>query len=186
MPKRDKPQPDAVDLMLAEWRREAPEIDASPLAVFGRLHRAFDGYTVQLNRVFGRYGVNISAFGILAALRRVGSPYRRTAGELADANLLTTGGITQRVDKLEAAGLVYRERDATDRRIVYIGLTDEGLALTDKVAEVHFANENRMLAGLTKTERTQLAQLLSRLEHSIRLAEMADRAETDGNRSGRR
>jgi DNA-binding MarR family transcriptional regulator len=179
MAKRTRPRLDAVDLMLAEWRREAPGIDAAPLAVFGRLHRAFDGYQTQLNRVFGRYDINISAFGILAALRRVGEPYRRTAGDLADANLLTTGGITQRVDKLEAAGLVYRDRDPDDRRIVYIGLTGQGLALTDKVAGVHFANEDRMLAGLTKTERAQLAQLLSRLEHSIALAEMADRAEAE-------
>ncbi|WP_246272233.1 MarR family winged helix-turn-helix transcriptional regulator [Amycolatopsis acididurans] len=157
--------------MLAQWRAETPDVDTSPLAVFGRLHRAFDRYQRQLVRVFGRHGVTVADFGILAALRRGGEPYRRTAGDLADTNLLTTGGITQRVDKLVQAGLVRRERDEEDRRVVFIGLTDEGLAATDKIVNEHFANENRMLAGLTAAERAQLAKLLSRLERSLEAAE---------------
>ncbi|NIH83707.1 MarR family winged helix-turn-helix transcriptional regulator [Amycolatopsis granulosa] len=171
MARRQVSHPDAVDLMLEQWRREIPGVDASPLAVFGRLHRAFDRYQHQLTRVLGRFDVSISAFGILTALRRAGEPYRRTAGDLADTTLLTTGGITQRVDRLEAAGLVRRERDLEDRRVVYIGLTPEGLALTDKVVEAHFANERRMLAKLTQNERAQLAKLLSKLEHSLEVSE---------------
>lgn len=77
--------------------------------------------------------------------------------------------------KLEAAGLVRRERDADDRRVVYIGLTEKGLTVTDRVVEAHFANERGMLAGLTQTERAQLAKLLSRLEHSLDLSEIQDR-----------
>ncbi|WP_020658234.1 MarR family winged helix-turn-helix transcriptional regulator [Amycolatopsis benzoatilytica] len=166
--------PDEVDEMLAQWRAEVPEVDTSPLAVFGRLHRSFDRYQRQLSRVFARHGITVADFGILAALRRGGAPYRRTAGDLADTNLLTTGGITQRVDKLVQAGLVRRERDEDDRRVVFIGLTDEGLAATDKVVEEHFPNENRMLAGLSPGERAQLAKLLAKLEQSLDDAESAE------------
>src|SRR5436305_814807 len=100
--------------MLEEWRREVPDVDASGMAVFGRLHRAYHRYQDQLNQIFHSFDLTMAGFSILASLRRAGSPYRRTAGELADAALVTTGGITQRVDKLEAAGLVQRERDSND------------------------------------------------------------------------
>ncbi|RKT87127.1 DNA-binding transcriptional regulator, MarR family [Saccharopolyspora antimicrobica] len=171
MVRRSRSRPDAVDFMLAEWRREVPDVDASGMAVFGRLHRAFHRYQDQLNRLFHSYDLTMAGFGILASLRRAGSPYRRTAGELADAALVTTGGITQRVDKLEAAGLVRRERDAGDRRAVYVQLTEKGLAFADEVAAAHFANERDMLSGLSATEQERLADLLSRLEASLDHAE---------------
>ncbi|MEV0081920.1 MarR family winged helix-turn-helix transcriptional regulator [Saccharopolyspora sp. NPDC003752] len=167
MVRRNRSRPDAVDFMLAEWRREVPDVDASGMAVFGRLHRAYHRYQDQLNRIFQSFDLTMAGFSILASLRRAGSPYRRTAGELADAALVTTGGITQRVDKLEAAGLVRRERDADDRRTVHVQLTEEGLAFTDRVSEAHFANEREMLSGLSATEQERLADLLSRLEGSL-------------------
>ncbi|MEV0702295.1 MarR family transcriptional regulator [Saccharopolyspora sp. NPDC050389] len=167
MVRRNRSRPDAVDFMLEEWRREVPDVDASGMAVFGRLHRAYHRYQDQLNRIFHSFDLTMAGFSILASLRRAGSPYRRTAGELADAALVTTGGITQRVDKLEAAGLVRRERDAGDRRTVHVQLTEEGLAFTDKVTEAHFANEREMLSGLSATEQERLADLLSRLEGSL-------------------
>lgn len=167
MARRNRSRPDAVDFMLEEWRREVPDVDASGMAVFGRLHRAYHRYQDQLNRIFHSFDLTMAGFSILASLRRAGSPYRRTAGELADAALVTTGGITQRVDKLEAAGLVRRDRDSSDRRTVYVQLTEEGLAFTDKVTAAHFANERDMLSGLTATEQERLADLLSRLEGSL-------------------
>ncbi|GAA4834198.1 MarR family winged helix-turn-helix transcriptional regulator [Saccharopolyspora rosea] len=167
MARRSRSRPDAVDFMIAEWERECPDLDASGMAVFGRLHRAFSRYHDQLVRVFGSFDLTMAGFTILASLRRAGPPFRRTAGELADAALVTTGGITQRVDKLAEAGLVRRERDAEDRRVVHVQLTEEGLAFVDRVSQAHFANENRMLRGLTATERERLADLLSRLEASL-------------------
>ncbi|GAA0503459.1 MarR family transcriptional regulator [Saccharopolyspora subtropica] len=167
MARRNRFRPDAVDFMLEEWQREVPDVDASAMAVFGRLHRAFRGYHDQLNRILHSFDLTMAGFSILASLRRAGSPYRRTAGELADAALVTTGGITQRVDKLEAAGLVRRDRDPNDRRTVHVQLTAKGIAFTDEVSAVHFANERRMLSGLTATEQERLADLLSRLEVSL-------------------
>lgn len=180
MARRDTTQRDAVDLMLEQWRRERPDVDASGLAVFGRLHRSFNRYQVHLTRLFESYDLSMSAFSVLAALRRLGAPYRCTAGELADTNLVSTGGITQRVDKLEKEGFVRRDRDPDDRRVVYVQLTDKGLEVIDEVAAAHFANEAQMLGGLSQTERTQLARLLSRLEHSLDLAEMQSRAAARG------
>lgn len=169
---------DAVAAMLEQWQREFPEVDATALGVFGRLHRSFNRYQAQLNAFFETYDLTVPAFGVLAALRRAGAPYRRTVSELADANLLTSGGITQRVDKLEAAGLALRVRDPDDRRIVHIQLTDQGLALAEEIIGAHFAHEADMLADLTDPERTELAGLLARLESSLDRAAARGRGES--------
>ena len=160
-------QQDPVDIIVSQWEHEIPDLDVSALAVFGRLHRGYVRYAAALGEVFGRYGINMASFDVLAALRRSGPPYRRTAGDLAGIGLITTGGLTLRLDRLEQAGLITRERDTADRRVVYAQLTEAGLELTGQVAREHFANELRMLAGLSKSERTQLADLLAKLERSL-------------------
>ncbi|MCO5972228.1 MarR family winged helix-turn-helix transcriptional regulator [Actinoallomurus soli] len=171
MTSRPSGRPDAVDLILEQWERELPSIDATPMEVLGRLHRSFIRYQGLLADLFDRYGINMAAFDVLAALRRSGAPYRKTAGELAEIALVTTGGITLRLDRLEKSGLVIRERDPDDRRVVYARLTDRGLEAINTVAAAHFANEKRMLAGLTDAEQRQLGRLLRKLERSLELAE---------------
>lgn len=166
-------RPDTVDMIIEQWHRERPDVDVSPLAVFGRLHRGYQRYTMLLNEVFERHDITMAAFDVLATLRRSGPPYRRTAGELAGISLVSTGGVTLRLDRLEKAGLIIRERDPEDRRVVYARLTDLGMTVTDRVVEEHFANERRMLAGLTETERRQLARLLGKLERSLEVVETA-------------
>jgi DNA-binding MarR family transcriptional regulator len=183
MARRDPVRPDAVDAILEQWRRELPEVDATPMAVFGRIHRVFLRYHAYVTDVFADYGINAAAFDILAALRRHGAPYRQTAGALADTSLITSGGISLRVDRLEKAGLVTRERDEVDKRVVYVQLTDPGLELIEKVAAAHFANEHDLLVGLVPSERRQLAQLLSRLERSLDVYETMSR--TDGEAANR-
>ncbi|MET7996718.1 MarR family transcriptional regulator [Amycolatopsis sp. NPDC005232] len=181
MARRDVARPDAVDGILAQWRRELPEVNAAPMAVFGRIHRVFLRYQVHVTDTFNSYGINAAAFDILAALRRNGAPYRQTAGALAETSLITTGGISLRVDRLEKAGLVIRERDDEDKRVVYVQLTDKGLGLIEEVAAEHFANEESLLVGLTATERRQLAQLLSLLERSLDVYETTSRTEEAGS-----
>ncbi|MFB4319500.1 MarR family winged helix-turn-helix transcriptional regulator [Actinomadura sp. 21ATH] len=166
---------DTVDLIIEQWQRERPDVDVSGLAVFGRMHRGFLRYSMLLGEVFDRHGINMAAFDVLATLLRSGPPYRKTAGELAGISLVSTGGVTLRLDRLEKAGLVVRERDPDDRRVVYARLTERGLELTNAVVSDHFANERRMLAGLSETEQRQLARLLSRLERSLETAETAGR-----------
>lgn len=171
MTSRRTPKRDPVDVIISQWEREMPDMDVSALAVFGRLHRSYARYADLLGEIFDKHGINMASFDVLAALRRSGPLYRRTAGELAGIGLITTGGLTLRLDRLEQAGLVIRERDTDDRRVVYAQLTEAGLELTNRVAREHFANELHMLSGLSKSERAQLADLLAKLERSLLNAE---------------
>ena len=159
---------DSVGEIVARWRQVRPELDVSAMTVFGPLHRAFLLYRLQITEVFERHGINEAGFDVLACLRRAAPDFRATAGELAAQTLVTTGGLTLRVNRLQEAGLVTRERDAVDNRVVYVALTESGKDLIDKVADDHFANEARMLAGLPERERRELADLLVRLEGALR------------------
>lgn len=162
-----RPDPDPVDGIVAQWAEQRPGLDVSALHVFGRLHRAYLRHHAVLAELFGRFGTHVAAFDVLAALRRSGPPYRMTAGELADTALISSGGITMRVDRLVKAGLVVRERDTHDRRVVYVRLTAAGFALVDRVAEAHFAHEQVMLHGLSASDRGELARLLGALVESM-------------------
>ncbi|MCK0091340.1 MarR family transcriptional regulator [Rhodococcus sp. F64268] len=161
------PDHDAVDDIVSQWAREWPGLDVTPLEVLGRLHRTYLRYQGTIARIFDEYGINMASFDVLAALRRAGEPYRMTSGQLAESSLVTTGGVTLRIDRLEKAGLVRRERDADDRRIVHAELTEAGKKLIDEVAVAHFENETRMLAELSKDDQSELVQLLRKLEYSL-------------------
>ncbi|MYW65223.1 MarR family transcriptional regulator [Streptomyces sp. SID8379] len=158
---------DAVASIIEDWARERPELDTAPLEVLARLHRTFLRYNSKLTAAIDRHGLAVAGFDVLTALRRAGAPYRLTAGQLADSGLVSSAGVTLRIDRLEKDGLIVRERDAEDRRVVYSRLTDAGLAKVDEVFSEHLDNERRMLAGLSPAECRQLARLLSKLERSI-------------------
>src|SRR5690349_20177137 len=104
----DDPPPDRVADIQNAWRRERPDLDPSPQGVIGRLHRVALLLTERLVAVDEEYGLSEGEFDVLATLRRAGDPYERPAGELADHTLVTTGGLTKRVDRLERRGLVER------------------------------------------------------------------------------
>ncbi len=108
---------DQVDLVLAEWRKEQPWLDTSPIAVVARIGRACALLDRGLNENFGRFGLNRTAWDVLAALRRVGAPYRRSPTELYRSLMRTSGGMTHLVDRLEQEGLVERIADPDDRRV---------------------------------------------------------------------
>ncbi|MEU3298484.1 MULTISPECIES: MarR family winged helix-turn-helix transcriptional regulator [unclassified Streptomyces] len=160
-------RPDAVAMAIEAWGRERPELDTSPLEVLGRLHRSFLRYSTRLTTSIERHGLSVAGFDVLTALRRSGEPYRLTAGQLADSGLVSSAGVTLRIDRLEKDGLIVRERDADDRRVVYSRLTPEGLAKVDTVFAEHLDNERRMLGELSPSECRQLARLLRKLETSI-------------------
>lgn len=165
---------DAVRSIVNDWQRERPELDTSPLLVLARLHRAYLRYSVRVSRPMEQHGLSMAGFDVLTALRRAGAPYRLTAGELAAAGLISSAGVTLRIDRLEKDGLLVRVRDADDRRVVRCELTDKGLRLIDEVFAEHLDNERQMLAGLTDRERGQLAGLLAKLESSLEDAVHAD------------
>lgn len=162
---------DLVDMIVDQWDREIPHLDVSSIEVLGRLHRCEVRYQGLVHEELAEFGLTTAAFDVLASLRRSGPGFRRTAGQLAEIGLISSGGLTQRIDRLERRGLVERTREPHDRRVVYIQLTKAGRELIDEVLERHFAEQNRMLGGLTRSEQRQLAALLSRLEVSLEVAE---------------
>jgi DNA-binding MarR family transcriptional regulator len=158
---------DAIDDIIAQWAMVRPELDVSALEVFGRLHRSFLFYRVGIAEGFALVGTNEPGFDVLATLRRAGQEQRLSAGELARRTLVTTGGLTLRVRRLEHEGHVRRQRDPGDNRMVHVELTDSGRELVDRAADAHFHNLSRMLERLTSDERATLAHLLARLYESV-------------------
>jgi len=144
-----------------EWRRERPDLDVSPQAVIGRLHRLAARLTAELTLVYERYGLGEGEFDVLAALRRAGTPFERAPGELAAHTMVTTGAMTKRIDRLEQAGLVTRRRAENDGRARVVALTEAGRRLIDEAFTAHMRNEHRLLAVLAPEESAALAGLLS-------------------------
>ncbi len=159
--------PDAVAEAVCQWHRERPELDASPMLIFGRIARIFSLQRSAQAKVHGPFGLSHAAFDMLANLRRSGAPHRKTATSLARSSLISTGGATFRMDGLEEAGLIQRVRDPVDRRVVYAELTAEGLAVIDRAIERHLELFEHLLADLDDEERSQLVALLAKLEASV-------------------
>jgi DNA-binding MarR family transcriptional regulator len=153
---------------VAQWRRERPDLDPAPMAVLGRLAEA--ALLVQRDRLeplFARFGINGGEFDVLASLRRSGGGYALTPTALCAATMLSSGGMTDRLDRLEKAGLIERRRHPTDRRGTLVALTRRGFALVEKAVAAHLENERAVLAGLAKAEQKQLAALLAKLIASL-------------------
>ena len=152
---------DAVDRITEQWRRERPDLDPSPMAIIGRITRLAALTQRELERVFEQHGLAGGDFDVLATLRRSGA--RLTPGELSRSTMVTTGGMTKRLDRLEASRLIRREQDPRDRRGRLIALTSEGQALVDRTVEAHLRNEERLLTALPAEKRERLAGLLREL-----------------------
>ncbi|MBB5075957.1 MarR family winged helix-turn-helix transcriptional regulator [Nonomuraea endophytica] len=158
---------DAVDMLLAQWRKERPDIDPSPMGIIGRVSRLSLLLGGELKTFFQEHGLERWEFDVLATLRRSGAPYELSAGELLKAAMVTSGAITNRIDRMEAKDLVERVRASGDRRSVRIRLTPQGLELVDGLVGKHVDNEERLLAALGPAEREQLAGLLRTLLESL-------------------
>lgn len=159
-----------MQAMVAQWRRERPDLDPEPMALFGRLSRADALAGRAIAATLGEHGLNRGEFDVLATLRRSGAPYRLHAGRLAGALLLSAAAMTNRLDRLETAGLVARHADPQDRRAVLVALTRAGLERVDAAVTAHAANEARLLDGLAPAERERLSDLLVRLLASLEAA----------------
>lgn len=146
-----------------QWGRERPDLDASPMAVLGRLAEAAYVTRDRINPLFARFGLQPGEFDVLATLRRSGKPHALTPTALYEATMISSGAMTNRLDRLERAGLIAREPHPTDRRGVVVRLTEKGLALIDEAVTAHVENEHEILSGLTREEREMLAGLLAKL-----------------------
>jgi DNA-binding MarR family transcriptional regulator len=160
-------QLDRVDSIVAQWSRERPDVDVSPMQIVGRILRAARYFDPALERVFTKYELDFGLFDVLATLRRSGPPYALAPRALNRWCMLSSGAMTKRLDRLERLGLIARKADPRDRRGVQVVLSAAGLELVDKVLVAHVENEEQLLGALSVEERTELAGLLRRLLLSL-------------------
>ncbi|WP_374191788.1 MarR family winged helix-turn-helix transcriptional regulator [Cellulomonas sp. zg-ZUI22] len=151
-PVRGDNAPDRLDLIAQAWHRERPDLDLQPQQVIGRLHRVARHLTEELVTVYERHGLTEGEFDVLATLRRAGAPYERSPGDLALHTLVTSGGMTKRIDRLEQAGLVTRRVSDSDARARVVALTARGREVIDAAFADHMANERRLVDVLTPAE----------------------------------
>ncbi|BCH07414.1 MarR family transcriptional regulator [Mesorhizobium sp. 131-3-5] len=161
-------QMDRAAKAIEQWKRERPDLDVSPMGVLGRLNEASSLIARdRLAPLFARFGLQAGEFDVLATLRRSGSPYALTPTDLYEATMVTSGAMTNRLDRLEKAGLILRGPHPNDRRGIVVQLTEKGLALIDEALTAHVANEHEIVAGLTPAERETLSHLLEKLIGSV-------------------
>ena len=157
------PATDQVDDIVAAWRRERPDLDVSPLEVLSRVSRLARHLDLARRHAFDQWGLVAWEFDVLSALRRSGEPYQLSAGELVRETLVTSGTMTNRIDRLLARGMVARAPSESDRRTVLITLTSQGREAVDSALADLVTDEHELLAGLSVRERDELAGLLRRL-----------------------
>ena len=155
--------PDHIDAIVAQWRRERPDLDVRPLGVLGRLFRVAQLADAELSIGLSDYELQPGWFDLLAALRRAGRPYELNPTELMRTTMLSSGGMTKRLDRMAEAGLVERRPDPKDRRGTLVGLTAKGRSVVDDAIAMHLANEARLLRALPPTDRRTLDRLLRAL-----------------------
>lgn len=160
---QDPSTPDEVDRIVAAWRRERPDLDVAPLGVLSRVTRLARHLDRARRAAFAQHDLESWDFDVLSALRRAGAPYQLSPGQLVTQTLVTSGTMTNRIDRLASRGLVVRHRDPADRRGVLVRLTDEGLARVDAALADLLASERELLAGLSGAEQESLSDLLRRL-----------------------
>ncbi|WP_430866748.1 MarR family winged helix-turn-helix transcriptional regulator [Demequina aurantiaca] len=147
---------DQVDTFIAQWAKERPELDVSPMAIIGRISRLALELQQRLDAVFAQFGLQSWEFDVMATLIRSGEPHELTPGELDRTMMITSGTTTHRISKLEQRGFVTRTRDQDDRRVVRVRLTESGRAVFDAAHVAHMANEQEILAPLVAADRAKL------------------------------
>jgi DNA-binding MarR family transcriptional regulator len=151
---------DEVDDLTAAWRAQRPDLDVEPMQVLSRISRLARHLDIARREAFAEHRLESWGFDVLSALRRQGPPFQLTPGALLRATLVTSGTMTNRIDRLAAAGLVRREPDPRDKRGVLVTLTGQGQARVDAALAGLLRRERALLAGLDAGERQHLAGLL--------------------------
>lgn len=152
-----------VKLAVSQWRRECPELDPLPMEVIGYLKTSQLITKGELDAFFKRHGLQAGEFDVLATLRRAGAPHALTPTQLFEALMVSSGGMTNRLDRLEKAGWIVRSPNPGDRRGILVSLTAEGRELIDRILPLHVENEARLLAALSREEQETLSRLLGKL-----------------------
>lgn len=154
---------DELDAKLVVWAREIPNLDPLTEGIVERIQILAKAFDHSMEETLAEFGLDRRAFKVLGKLRNVGRPYRRSAGELATQMRLSSGAMTNRLDRMEAAGLVRRLPDPNDRRGTLVEPTDEGHAVWDRTVGTQAIREAQIASALDDTERAELHALLRTL-----------------------
>lgn len=154
---------DHVDRRRRQWARELPDLDTEPMAILGRAFRLGNMVRPSIEATFAGFGLDRGEFDVIATLRRSGPPYRLTPTEIYSSLMISSGGLTHRLDRLEKAGLIRREKSPRDGRSLLVALTESGAARAEEAFRADMASEAGFLQSLDTKEREQLAGLLRKL-----------------------
>ena len=149
-----------MDKIIAQWKKERPDLDVGPMELIGRIKRLYQHLSRGMEKNYAAHGLTASGFDVLATLRRSGRPYALSPGDLMAATMVTSGTMTNRIDQLVKEGLVERIRSESDKRSFLISLTKKGGTLIDKVLLAHVATQQELIAGLSEAEREEFNGLL--------------------------
>ncbi|MDC3379083.1 MarR family transcriptional regulator [Planctomycetota bacterium] len=158
---------DQIDLLLGQWRRERPDFDASPMGILGRLSILNRNLNEDVEAILKQHDLSFPEFDMLAVLRRFGPPFRQRVSDLCEHSFLSSGAMTNRVDRLERKGLIRREPNPEDRRGVLVVLTKKGRTLIDRVVAQRLEVGKSQVSVLSKKDQQQLATLLKRFMASL-------------------
>lgn len=154
---------DPFDIIREQWRRERPDLDTSGLEVLWRISFLHKQLKRTTEKRIARSGLPNWAFDVLAALRRQGAPFELSPSELCEATLLTSGAMTNRLDRLEDDGLVERHPAPDDRRSLIVRLTEKGQETVDDLLAIRFDQAKEAISGISEPQRQQLVDLLRKL-----------------------
>lgn len=156
-----------MEEILKQWRKEIPSLSLRGMEVLGRLGQAAILASDAVEKNLGNLGLKLGEFDVLASLRRSGPPFRLNPTQLWQGMLLSSGAMTNRLDRLETAGYIERLADPNDRRATLVSLTEKGLKLIDEAVVLHTKNEDACVEDFTEKEIAELNSLLTKLKHSI-------------------
>jgi DNA-binding MarR family transcriptional regulator len=151
---------DGVDTIIEQWAHERPDLDTTAMAVFGRVFRLAAVGASATHAAYMKYGIGRPEFDVLATLRRSGAPYELPPSTLATSMMLSSGGTTARLDRLEKAGLIVRRPSESDRRSVLVRLTEGGLVIIDQAVDSGLSAQQDLLRHMAPERVRQLSELL--------------------------
>jgi DNA-binding MarR family transcriptional regulator len=164
---QDKSDVDAVDAIIEQWRKERPDLDPSAKHITGRIVRLASLFQQEFERskvrTLGLHGLKENDFGVLSPLRRAGEPFELTPTELAHHRMITSGGMTAALDRLEQKGMIVRVPNPSDRRGSLVRLTERGREVIDASMEVHAEVEHKLIASLSEHDASDLQRILRQL-----------------------
>lgn len=181
MPKASRSEvSDTIGEFIKAWRRERPDLDPSPLGVLGRVQRISARLIRATEELLQPVQIGWEAFSLIVSLRRAGKPYAMRPTDIYRQSLITSGAVTNRIDRVSKLGLVRRVPDPNDRRGILVELTPTGKALADRVIDMQFAMLEEQLSVLSRSERAQLSTLLAKLLFSLEATDVISAKSPEG------